>query len=75
VIGGLALNAFASGVAGIPFLEITSKTVPVEQRGAFFGGRRVMGGGPRRFWPGYSLPRCSEAIPARCGRIRRVIAW
>ena len=44
VIGGLALNAFASGVAGIPFLEITSKTVPVDQRGAFFGGRRVMGG-------------------------------
>jgi len=44
VIGGLALNAFASGVAGVPFLEITSKTVPVNQRGAFFGGRRVMGG-------------------------------
>jgi MFS family permease len=44
VIGGLALNAFASGVAGIPFLEITSKTVPINQRGAFFGGRRVMGG-------------------------------
>jgi len=44
VIGGLALNAFASGVAGIPFLEITSKTVPVNQRGAFFAGRRVMGG-------------------------------
>jgi MFS family permease len=44
VIGGLSLNAFASGVAGIPFLEITSKTVPVNQRGAFFGGRRVMGG-------------------------------
>jgi MFS family permease len=44
VIGGLALNAFASGVAGIPFMEITSKTVPVKQRGAFFGGRRVMGG-------------------------------
>lgn len=44
VIGGLALNALASGVAGVPFLEITSKTVPVNQRGAFFGGRRVMGG-------------------------------
>jgi MFS family permease len=44
VIGGLALNAFAAGVAGVPFLEITSKTVPVNQRGAFFGGRRVLGG-------------------------------
>ena len=44
VIGGLALNAFAAGVGGIPFLEITSKTVPINQRGAFFGGRRVMGG-------------------------------
>jgi len=44
VIGGLSLNALAAGVGGIPFLEITSKTVPVNQRGAFFGGRRVMGG-------------------------------
>jgi MFS family permease len=44
VIGGLALNAFAAGVAGIPFLEITSKTVPVSQRGSFFAGRRVLGG-------------------------------
>lgn len=44
VIGGLGLNAFAAGVAGVPFLEITSKTVPVNQRGAFFGGRRVAGG-------------------------------
>lgn len=44
VIGGLALNAFAAGVAGVPFLEITSKTVPVNQRGSFFGGRRVLGG-------------------------------
>ena len=44
VIAGLALNAFAAGVAGVPFLEITSKTVPMNQRGAFFGGRRVLGG-------------------------------
>ncbi|HEX6790578.1 MAG TPA: hypothetical protein VF247_04640, partial [Candidatus Krumholzibacteria bacterium] len=44
VITGLAVNAFAAGVAGVPFLEITSKTVPVNQRGAFFGGRRVAGG-------------------------------
>ena len=44
VIVGLGINAFAAGVAGVPFLEITSKTVPINQRGAFFGGRRVMGG-------------------------------
>jgi MFS family permease len=44
VIVGLAINAFAAGVAGVPFLEITSKTVPVNQRGSFFGGRRVLGG-------------------------------
>ena len=44
VICGLGLNAFAAGVGGVPFLEITSKTVPIDQRGAFFGGRRVLGG-------------------------------
>lgn len=44
VIGGIALNALGAGVAGVPFLEITSKTVPVNQRGAFFGGRRMLGG-------------------------------
>lgn len=45
VIVGLAVNALAAGVAGVPFLEITSKTVPVNERGAFFAGRRVLGGG------------------------------
>lgn len=44
VITGLSLNAVAAGVAGVPFLEITSKTVPVTERGAFFAGRRVVGG-------------------------------
>ena len=44
VIVGLTLNALAAGVAGVPFLEITSKTVPLKERGAFFAGRRVMGG-------------------------------
>lgn len=44
VIAGLAVNALAAGVAGVPFLEITSKTVPVRERGAFFAGRRVLGG-------------------------------
>ena len=45
VIVGLSVNALAAGVAGIPFLEITSKTVPIQERGAFFAGRRVLGGG------------------------------
>ncbi len=44
VIVGLSINAIAAGVAGVPFLEITSKTVGVGERGAFFAGRRVLGG-------------------------------
>jgi Na+/melibiose symporter-like transporter len=44
VAAGLSLNALAAGVAAIPFLEITSKTVPVTERGSFFAGRRVVGG-------------------------------
>ncbi len=44
VCAGLSLNALAAGVAAVPFLEITSKTVPVHKRGAFFAGRRVIGG-------------------------------
>lgn len=44
VCAGLTMNALAAGVAAVPFLEITSKTVPVNKRGAFFAGRRVVGG-------------------------------
>ena len=44
VCAGLTLNALAAGVAAVPFLEITSKTVPVNKRGSFFAGRRVIGG-------------------------------
>ncbi len=44
VIAGLTMNALAAGVGGIPFLEITSKTVDVQRRGSFFAGRRVLGG-------------------------------
>src|SRR5262245_33842166 len=44
VCAGLSMNALAAGVAALPFLEITSKTVPVNKRGAFFAGRRVVGG-------------------------------
>lgn len=44
VCAGLSMNALAAGVAAVPFLEITSKTVPINKRGAFFAGRRVIGG-------------------------------
>ncbi|MDH4035923.1 MAG: MFS transporter [Candidatus Krumholzibacteria bacterium] len=44
VITGLSINALAAGVGGVPFLEITSKTVPIRERGSFFAGRRVLGG-------------------------------
>jgi len=44
VCAGLSMNALAAGVAAVPFLEITSKTVPLHKRGAFFAGRRVVGG-------------------------------
>ncbi len=33
-----------AGVAAIPFLEVTSKTIPPERRGTFFGVRRLSGG-------------------------------
>jgi len=37
-------GTICAGVAGIPFLEVTSKTIPAEQRGTFFGIRRLSGG-------------------------------
>jgi MFS family permease len=37
-------NTTCAGVAGVPFLEVTSKTVPPERRGTFFGLRRLSGG-------------------------------
>lgn len=49
----LALGAFVvllftahllGGVSAIPFLEITSKTIPVTSLGRFFGTRRLIGG-------------------------------
>jgi MFS family permease len=44
VIGCFALNTLSAGVAGLPFLEVTSKSIPVTSRGAFFGTRRLLGG-------------------------------
>jgi MFS family permease len=44
VLAGVLLNTVAAGVAGVPFLEITSKCLPVRARGRFFGARRFLGG-------------------------------
>ncbi|UCG52167.1 MAG: MFS transporter [Candidatus Latescibacterota bacterium] len=35
---------FAGGLAGVPMLEIVSKTIPATRRGGFFGMRRFVGG-------------------------------
>ncbi len=43
-IGCLLLTMLGAGIAAIPFLEITSKTIPVEKRGKYFGTRRFLGG-------------------------------
>ncbi|MDH3215515.1 MAG: MFS transporter, partial [Candidatus Krumholzibacteria bacterium] len=40
----LLVAHLAGGFSAIPFLEITSKTIPVTSRGRFFGTRRVIGG-------------------------------
>ncbi|BDP41400.1 MFS transporter [Deinococcus aetherius] len=37
-------NALASGVAGLPFLEVVSKVVPQGRRARFFGTRNLYGG-------------------------------
>ena len=43
-ISAMVVNALASGVSGLPFLEVCSKIVPVERRAAFFGTRNLFGG-------------------------------
>ncbi|KEF35150.1 MFS transporter [Deinococcus sp. RL] len=43
-IGAMLVNALASGVAGLPFLEVVSKTVPSERRPRFFAARNLWGG-------------------------------
>ncbi|ADV67536.1 MFS transporter [Deinococcus maricopensis] len=40
----MLVNALASGVSGLPFLEVTAKVVPSAQRAAFFGTRNLVGG-------------------------------
>lgn len=39
-----AINGLASGVAGLPFMDVLAKTIPPTRRGAFFGWRRLIGG-------------------------------
>jgi MFS family permease len=39
-----AVNALASGFAGLPFMEIVAKTIPPDRRGSYFGARMFMGG-------------------------------
>ncbi|MEE9271142.1 MAG: MFS transporter [Candidatus Krumholzibacteria bacterium] len=43
-LGLLFLAHLAGGFSAIPFLEVTSKTIPVTIRGRFFGTRRLIGG-------------------------------
>ncbi len=38
------LYAIAGGIAGVPFMEIVGKTVPLQKRGSFFGMRIFFGG-------------------------------
>ncbi|GAA5532418.1 MFS transporter [Deinococcus aluminii] len=40
----MLLNALASGVSGLPFLEVVSKIVPPGRRAWFFGTRNLYGG-------------------------------
>jgi MFS family permease len=44
VLAGLALSTLAAGVAGVPFMEVASKSFPADARGTFFGTRRFFGG-------------------------------
>ena len=37
------INNLAAGFAGTPFMDIVAKTIPVERRGSYFGGRDLWG--------------------------------
>ncbi|PYE52945.1 MFS transporter [Deinococcus yavapaiensis] len=41
---GMIVNALASGVSGLPFLEVVSKVIAPPKRAAFFGTRNLFGG-------------------------------
>ena len=38
------LSSFVGGLAGLPFMEVVSKTIPAERRGEFFAWRLGLGG-------------------------------
>ena len=40
----LIVNSLAAGWAGLSFMDVVGKVVPVHRRGAFFGARRLLGG-------------------------------
>ncbi len=40
----MAVFRFAAGLAGLPFMDIVSKTIPPRRRGLFMGGRNFLGG-------------------------------
>lgn len=42
--GLFAINSLASGVAGLPFMDVVAKAIPPTRRGALFGWRRFLGG-------------------------------
>ena len=44
VFASFSLTAIASGISGLPFLEIVGKTVPPRQRGEYFAWRLASGG-------------------------------
>lgn len=37
------INALASGVSGLSFMDIVAKTIPATRRGSYFGGRLFLG--------------------------------
>jgi predicted MFS family arabinose efflux permease len=41
---GLTANSLASGVSGLPWMEITAKVIPARQRPGFFAARNLYGG-------------------------------
>ena len=42
--GAFVVSSFASGLGGLPFLEVVGKVIPSEQRGEFFAWRFGLGG-------------------------------
>jgi hypothetical protein len=40
----LVVYSLAEGVAGLSFMDVVGKVVPLHRRGAFFGARRLLGG-------------------------------